>query len=77
MFQIVVETLTVTLHHDGDISRTSFENTLLALSVMLIGFNVWRRSPNFMRHAYVANVLIMVAGFMLIGYQLTGFFVAA
>jgi hypothetical protein len=29
-----------------------------------------------MRHAYAANVLMMTAGFVLIGYQLTGYFVA-
>ena len=30
----------------------------------------------FWRHAYTANVVIMTAGFVLIGYQLTGFFVS-
>ena len=49
---------------------------LLALSVMLIGFNVWRRSDSFLRHAFTANVLLMVAGFVLIGFQLTGYIVS-
>ena len=49
---------------------------LVALSAMLIGFNVWRKSSSFLRHAYTTNVLLMVAGFILIGYQLTGYFVA-
>jgi hypothetical protein len=48
---------------------------LIALSAMLIGFNVWRRSNSFLRHAYTTNVCLMVAGFMLIGFQLTGYFV--
>jgi hypothetical protein len=48
---------------------------LIALSAMLIGFNVWRRSNSFLRHAYTTNVGLMVAGFMLIGFQLTGYFV--
>jgi len=28
------------------------------------------------RHAYTANVAMMSAGFLLFGYQLTGYFVA-
>lgn len=48
---------------------------LLALGAILIAMGFWRRSDSFMRHASTANVLMMTAGFMLIGYQLTGFFV--
>jgi hypothetical protein len=47
---------------------------LLALVAILILMGYWRRSGNFQRHAHVANVAIMTAGFVLIGYQLTGFF---
>lgn len=46
---------------------------LAALSVILILMNIWRASGNFFRFAYAANVLLMTAGFILIGYQLTGF----
>jgi len=46
---------------------------LAALGAMLIVFNAWRATGSFMRHAYAANVLLKVAGFMLIGYQLTGY----
>lgn len=49
---------------------------LVALSAMLIGFNLWRRSDSFLRHAYATNMLLMVAGFVLIGFQLTGYFLA-
>ncbi|MBH98147.1 MAG: hypothetical protein CMM56_06810 [Rhodospirillaceae bacterium] len=49
---------------------------LVALSAMLIGFNIWRRSDSFLHHAYTTNVCLMVAGFILIGFQLTGYFVA-
>ena len=49
---------------------------LVALSAMLIGFNLWRRSSSFLRHAYTTNIVLMVAGFVLIGFQLTGYFVA-
>lgn len=46
---------------------------LLALGAILLVFNFWRRSPTFLRGAWVANVLIMAAGFLLMGYQLTGY----
>ncbi|WFM72450.1 HupE/UreJ family protein [Halomonas sp. CKK8] len=49
---------------------------LLALSAILIVMGFWRRTAGFLRHAYTANVAMMCAGFVLIGYQLTGYFVA-
>jgi len=49
---------------------------LLALGAILIVMGFWRRSTGFFRHAYTANVAMMCAGFMLIGYQLTGLFVS-
>jgi hypothetical protein len=45
---------------------------LLALSAILIVMGFWRRSSSFGRHAFAANVIVMAAGFMLVGYQLTG-----
>jgi len=48
---------------------------LLALSLILLAFNAWRTTGRFFRHAYASNVLLMTAGFVLIGYQLTGYFV--
>lgn len=47
---------------------------LLALSAILIGMGYWRRTSSFLKHAYTANTVMMTAGFMLIGYQLTGYF---
>jgi hypothetical protein len=47
-----------------------------ALALILIALQLWRRSPSFNRYAYLTNVLIMTAGFVLLGYQLTGYFVA-
>jgi hypothetical protein len=44
-----------------------------ALAVILLAFQLWRRSASFERGAYLANVLIMTAGFVLFGYQLTGY----
>jgi hypothetical protein len=49
---------------------------LLALAAILIAMSFWRRTDSFWHHAYTANVVLMTAGFMLIGYQLTGYFTA-
>ena len=49
---------------------------LLALSLILIVMGFWRRRESFWRHAYTANVIMMAAGFLLTGYQLTGYFVS-
>ena len=45
---------------------------LIALSMILIVMGYWRRTSGFLRHAYTANVVMMTAGFILVGYQLTG-----
>lgn len=49
---------------------------LLALAAILIVMGYWRRTASFWRHAYTANVIMMTAGFVLIGYQLPGWFVS-
>lgn len=49
---------------------------LMGLAMILIAMGFWRRSDNFMRHAYAAQVVLMTGGFLLVGYQLVGFFVA-
>jgi hypothetical protein len=46
---------------------------LLALGAILIAMGFWRRTDSFQRHAYGANVVLMTAGFVLIGFQLTGY----
>ena len=46
---------------------------LLALSTILIAMGWWRRTESFHRYAYTANVIMMVAGFVFIGMQLTGY----
>ena len=45
---------------------------LIALSMILIVMGFWRRNSSFLRHAYTANVVMMAAGFILVGYQLAG-----
>ena len=49
---------------------------LLALGTILILMGYWRRTVSFWRHAYTANVAMMSAGFLLMGYQLTGLIVS-
>lgn len=47
---------------------------LLALSAILIGMGFWRRMDGFKHHAFSANAALMAAGFVLMGYQMTGYF---
>ena len=49
---------------------------LAALTIMLLVFHFWRQSPSFLKGAFTTNFIIMSAGFMLFGYQMTGYFVA-
>jgi hypothetical protein len=49
---------------------------LLALTCILIAMGYWRRTAGFLRHAYSANVIMMTAGFVLVGMQLTGYVVS-
>jgi hypothetical protein len=48
---------------------------LLALSTILIGMGYWRRTAGFKHHAFSVNTALMAAGFALMGYQLTGYFI--
>ena len=47
---------------------------LLALAAILILMSYWRKQSYFFKQAYTANVILMSAGFMLMGLQLTGYF---
>jgi hypothetical protein len=49
---------------------------LMALALILLAMTQWRARPAFARQAYAANVLMMMAGFALMGLQITGYFVA-
>jgi hypothetical protein len=48
---------------------------LLALSAILILMGYWRRTSAYQNYAFTFNGLLMCLGFMLMGYQLTGYFV--
>lgn len=47
-----------------------------ALAFILLMINFWRKHHSFTRFAITTNSLLMSAGFMLIGFQLTGYFVS-
>jgi hypothetical protein len=49
---------------------------LIALAIILIAMSYWRKTSGFLRHAYTANVLMMTAGWLLFGMQMTGYFVS-
>lgn len=46
----------------------------IALAFVLIVISAWRQFDSFKKFATVTNILLMTAGFVLIGYQLTGYF---
>jgi hypothetical protein len=48
---------------------------ILALTAVFIGLSYWRTRPGFLRHAFATNTLLMMGGFILVGYQLTGYMV--
>jgi hypothetical protein len=47
---------------------------LIALAAFLVIMLLWRRNAGFERQAVAANALILAAGFLLIEYQLAGWF---
>ncbi len=47
----------------------------LALTAILIALTYWRRRVGFLAHAFAANTALMMGGFILMGYQLTGYLV--
>jgi len=49
---------------------------ILALVAILICISYWRKSGSFMRQAYTANAFIMMLGFLLMGYQITGYVIS-
>ncbi len=46
----------------------------LALTAILVVLSYWRTRSGFMRHAFATNAIVMACGFLLIGYQLSGYF---
>ncbi|WP_420833187.1 HupE/UreJ family protein [Pseudemcibacter aquimaris] len=49
---------------------------ILALAVILIAISYWRKTNSFIKNAYTVNAFVMMLGFLLMWYQITGYFVA-
>lgn len=49
----------------------------LALTAVVIFLSWWRTRPNFAGHSFATSTALMAVGFILIGYQIAGYFVAA
>ncbi|XZY77798.1 HupE/UreJ family protein [Microbulbifer sp. CnH-101-F] len=48
-----------------------------ALLFILLAINYWRRFDSFLRFSTMTNTLLMSGGLMLVGYQMTGYFVGS
>ena len=48
---------------------------VLALMAVLIGLTYWRTRAGFWTHAFLTNTVLMIGGFVLVGYQLAGYWV--
>jgi hypothetical protein len=46
----------------------------LALMMVLVAIGYWRTRPGFLKHSFAANTVLMTGGFILMGYQLAGYF---
>jgi hypothetical protein len=49
----------------------------LALTFILIALTYWRTRSGFFHHAFATNAIVMACGFLLVGYQLSGYFLAS
>ena len=50
---------------------------VIALTCVLAVLTFWRTRTGFLRHAVATNGILMACGFLLIGYQLSGYFLEA
>ena len=49
----------------------------LALTAVLIALSFWRTRSGYLRHAFATNAALMSVGFVLTGYQVAGYYLAA
>jgi hypothetical protein len=49
---------------------------IIGLSLVLLALTAWQRSAGFSRYALVANTILMAGGFLLVGFQMSGYFLA-
>jgi len=77
-FGLATKILDYELSPDGLLANLIFFNIgvelgqILALAAILIAITYWRKSGSFLHHAYKANALMMMLGFLLMFYQITG-----
>jgi hypothetical protein len=50
---------------------------VMALTCVLIVLTYWRPRRGYLRHALVTNGMLMACGLLLVGYQLSGYFLGA
>jgi len=50
---------------------------VLALTFVVLALTYWRTRPAFARYAFATNTALMTGGFLLIGRQLSGYFLSA
>jgi hypothetical protein len=50
---------------------------ILALTAVLLALGYWRTRPGFAQHAFATNTALMTSGFLLVGRQLSGYFLSA
>jgi len=80
-FGLATKILDYELSPDGLLANLIFFNIgvelgqILALAVILIAITYWRKSGSFLHHAYKANAFMMMLGFLLMFYQITGYIV--
>ena len=48
----------------------------LALAGILIALTWWRARQGFLQHAFATNAVVMACGFLLVGFQLSGYFLS-
>jgi hypothetical protein len=80
-FGLATKALEYEISPDGLVTNLIFFNIgveigqILALVAILIVISFWRKSTSFFKQAYNANVFLMMLGFLLMFYQITGYFV--
>lgn len=80
-FGLATKILEYNISPDGLLANLIYFNIgveigqILALVVILIAITYWRKSGSFMRQAYRANAFMMMLGFLLMFYQITGYIV--
>jgi hypothetical protein len=50
---------------------------VIALTFVVVALGYWRTRPGFSKYALATNGVLMMCGFLLLGYQLSGYFLGA